>query len=44
MILTVWILLRQGKGPRSDHDEFPSRARGCDWVDCPVLDLKTVML
>ena len=27
-ILTVWILLRQGKGLRSDHDEFSSRARG----------------
>ena len=27
-ILTVWMLLRQGKGLRSDHDEFPLRARG----------------
>jgi len=27
MILTVWTLLRQRKGQRSDHDEFPPRAR-----------------
>jgi len=44
MILTLWMPLRQGWGLRSDHDDFPPRARvAIGWTEL-YLDLKTVML
>jgi hypothetical protein len=43
MILTLWMLLRQGWGMRSDHDEFPRARVAIGWT-VPYLDLKTVML